>query len=230
MKFGKAVLLASVFSVVGSANAAVNVEFATGVESMFVNGDKTFNLLESTENVTLDNGLNQVVVRVSKLIEGQGQLEKYRSDPIVLTFSAKDQTVLIKPSQRIINSVDMSNFNANPMMKLTSKNGDLVDVKIDVLPKNKIGDSSTVFGRNYQKELSAYNLAQGYVIAKPEVVSQPEPKAIKLIGASHATVKIPTAAEKQPVSGSNAMILLQADFIRLSAEQRQAFLKWAKQQ
>lgn len=242
MKFGKAVLLAGVMAAMGSAQAAVNVEFATGVESMFVNGEKKLNLLESTEDVTLNNGLNQVVVRVSKLIEGQGQLEKYRSVPIVITFEAQDQTFMIEPSMRLINSVDQSNFDANPSMKLISKNGSKVNAKIDVLPKDISGDSSTIFGRDYKKELALYNRSQGYAIATHTPVTAPvEPKTFQVIGGAPnevvtapvpvaTAVAAPVVVQQPAVSGNNAMILMQADFLRMSEAQRQAFLKWAKQQ
>ncbi|MGF1686006.1 DUF2057 domain-containing protein [Photobacterium japonica] len=231
MKLGKAVLFASVFAAMSSAQAAVNVEFATGVESMFVNGEKKLNLLESTENVTLGNGFNQVVVRVSKLIEGQGQLEKYRSVPIVMTFEASDQTVLIEPTMRLLNSVDKSNFDANPSMKLVTKNGSAVKAKIDVLPKNMTGDTSTLVGRNYQNELTTYNRSQGYAIAAAaKVAPAPEPKTFQIIGAGSADTQTAVAVQQPVPSGNNAMILMQADFLRLSDAQRLSFLKWANQQ
>ena len=157
MKLGKKLLLASAMVMAHGANAAVEVSFTPDVETVIVNGQKTLNLLEKTEDLTLDNGLNQIVVRVSKLVEGQGQLEKYRSEPIVITLTTSDQSFEVQPGARVISSIDVRNFDANPYVKLVTLNGGTIDAKMDVLPKNKIGDSGAIFGRDYLKDLAYYN-------------------------------------------------------------------------
>lgn len=225
MKFGKATLLTTSLLFAYSANAAVDVTFSPDVETVIVNGNKTLNLLEKTEDLTLDNGLNQIVVRVSKLIQGQGNLEKYRSEPLVITFTADDQKFNIKPDVRIINSVDVSNFNAKPSMKLMTENGSIIDAKIDVLPKNKSGDSGSMFGRNYLKDLAYYNQAQGYAFAgqapivelkqEPKQLVKIEPKAVQPVAVVQPTKLV--AAEQE----------LKNIYSQLTPQQRKAFLGWA---
>lgn len=230
MKLGKKLLLATGFACAFSAQAAVEVKFAPDVEAMIVNGEQTFNLLESTKDVTLDDGLNQIVVRVSKLVEGQGQLEKYRSVPMVLTFTAAEQHLLIKPNMRILNAVDKQNFNANPRMKLTTLNGVSIDATIDILPKEKNVNTSNLLGRNYLKELALYNQSKGYALVgegEEVVIAHPEPKALKLVKAdvkaSVTTVPVAVKTVKAVSSESDIKSL----FSQLTPEQRKAFLGWA---
>ena len=225
MKFGKVTLLATSLFFAYGANAAVEVTFAPDVETIIVNGDKTLNLLEKTEDLRLDNGLNQIVVRVSKLIQGQGDLEKYRSEPLVITFTADDQKFNIKPDVRIINSIDVSNFNVKPSMKLVTENGSTIDAKIDVLPKNQIGDSGSMFGRNYLKDLAYYNQAQGYAFAgqAPIVELKQEPKQLVKI---ESKVVQPIAVV-QPTKLVAAEHELKNIYSQLTPQQRKAFLGWA---
>ena len=225
MKLGKATLLAiSLFFAFG-ANAAVDVTFAPDVETVIVNGNKTLNLLEGTEDLNLDNGLNQIVVRVSKLIQGQGELEKYRSEPMVITFTANDQNINIKPGARIISSVDVSNFNAKPSMELVAENGSIIDAKIDVLPKNQIGDSGSMFGRNYLKDLAYYNQAQGYAFAGQAPIVEPKQEPKQLVKIEPKAVQ--PIAVVQPTKLVAAEHELKNIYSQLTPQQRKAFLGWA---
>ncbi|WP_181314159.1 DUF2057 family protein [Photobacterium phosphoreum] len=225
MKLGKKLLLASAMVMAHGANAAVEVSFTPDVETVIVNGQKTLNLLEKTEDLTLDNGLNQIVVRVSKLVEGQGQLEKYRSEPIVITLTTSDQSFEVQPGARVISSIDVRNFDANPYVKLVTLNGGTIDAKMDVLPKNKIGDSGAIFGRDYLKDLAYYNQSQGYAFAGEEPLVKPklEPKQL---------VKIEPKAV-QPVAVILPTKLVAAEqeikniYSQLTPQQRKVFLGWA---
>lgn len=219
MKLFKKVLLTSALMLTSAANADVVVEFAPDVESIIVNGEKTFNLLESTKSVTLKDGLNQVVVRVSKLAEGQGQLEKYRSVPLVVTFTAADQTLLIKPSMRVLNAIDVSNYDENPSMHVVAKNGQRVDAKVERLPQDKTIDSSSFFSRNYVKELEQYNAAQGYALVSNTA------QAVETVKAVSKVQPIKTAKVLQEITSSEAD--LKQLYLQLSAEQRKSFLGWA---
>ncbi|OBU35201.1 DUF2057 domain-containing protein [Photobacterium phosphoreum] len=225
MKLGKKLLLASAIVLSHSANAAVEVSFAPDVETMIVNGNKTLNLLEKTEDLTLNNGLNQIVVRVSKLIQGQGDLEKYRSEPIVITFTADNQIFHIKPDGRIINFADGSNFNAKPSMQLVTANGSTIDAKIDVLPKNQIGDSGSMFGRNYLKDLAYYNQAQGYAFAGQAPIIEPKQEPKQLVKIEPKAVQ--PIAVVQPTKLVAAEHELKNIYSQLTPQQRKAFLGWA---
>ncbi|WP_163921220.1 DUF2057 domain-containing protein [Photobacterium sp. Alg240-V54] len=227
MKLGKKLLLASAMMMAHSANAAVEVSFAPDVETVIVNGNKTLNLLEKTEDLTLNNGLNQIVVRVSKLIQGQGDLEKYRSEPMVITFTANDQTFHIKPDGRIINFVDAKNFNDNPSMEIITASGSIFDAKVDALPRNNSGDSSVIFGRDYLKDLAYYNQSQGYAFAGQAPIIEPKKKPKQLVKIeSPATVDEPVAIV-QPAKMVAAEQELKNIYSQLTPQQRKAFLGWA---
>lgn len=225
MKFGKVTLLATSLFFAYGANAAVEVTFSPDVETVIVNGDKTLNLLESTEDLSLDNGLNQIVVRVSKLVQGQGNLEKYRSEPMVITFTADDQQIKIKPDGRIVNPVDVRNFNAAPSMQLVTANGSTIDAKIDVLPKNKSGDSGAMFGRDYLKDLAYYNQDQGYAFAGQAPIIEPKQEPKQLVKIEPKAVQ--PVAVVQPTKLVAAENELKNIYSQLTPQQRKAFLGWA---
>ncbi len=225
MKFGKVALLTTSLFFACSVNAAVEVTFAPDVETVIVNGNETLNLLENTEDLTLENGLNQIVVRVSKLVQGQGHLEKYRSEPMVITFTVNDQNINIKPNDRIINSVDVMNFDAAPSMKLVTTNGTSVEAKIEVLPKNKIGDTSSMFGRDYLKDLAYYNQALGYAFTGQEAIIQPKPIVPTKL------VKVESKAVDSVISNPVKLVAAEQEikniYSQLTPQQRKAFLGWA---
>ncbi|MCG3885693.1 DUF2057 domain-containing protein [Photobacterium leiognathi] len=224
MKLGKFTLLASSLFFTFCANADVNIDFSPDVETVIVNGKETLNILESTKSLSLENGLNQIVVRVSKLVEGQGNLEKYRSEPIVITFTTQDKKLMIKPKGRIINPVDVRNFNENPKMILETSDRSIIDVKMDVLPKNRSGDSSTIWGRNYIKDLAYYNQSQGYMFEGQEQIVEPKTGTMKLM-------KVDTEVAEQYISEPKNLVASEKEikliFSQLSKKQQKAFLSWA---
>lgn len=221
MKLGKLTLLATTYFISYGANAAVDVTFSPDVETVVVNGKKTLNLLESTEELKLDNGLNQVVVRVSKLVEGQGQLEKYRSEPIVITFNASDTKFNISPKNRIINAVDVSNFDANPSMKIDNYDNFKVNATIDVLPKNNSGDSGTIWGRDYLKDLAYYNQSKGYIFEGQEPIIDQDKKPMKLVKLENNN-----SSKAQQYSDNEIKKIFQ----KMDQKQRKDFLMWAVSQ
>ncbi|PSW63156.1 hypothetical protein C0W54_00665 [Photobacterium kishitanii] len=227
MKLGKKLLLASAMVMAHGAQAAVDVSFAPDVETVIVNGNKTLNLLEKTEDLTLNNGLNQIVVRVSKLVEGQGQLEKYRSEPIVITLTTGDQRFEVVPGARVVSSIDVRNFDANPSVKLVTANGSVIDAKMDVLPRNKSGDSSTLFGRDYLKDLAYYNQAQGYAFAGEQPLVEPKTKPKQLVKIESMATAVEPVVIAQPVKMVAAEQELKNIYSQLTPQQRKAFLGWA---
>ncbi|WP_318457795.1 YccT family protein [Photobacterium leiognathi] len=227
MKFGKKLLLASAMVMTHSANASVEVSFAPDVETVIVNGNKTLNLLEKTDDLTLNNGLNQIVVRVSKLIQGQGEIEKYRSEPVVITFTANNQTFHIKPDGRIINFVDAKNFNDNPSMEIVTDSGSIFDAKVDVLPRNNLGDSSVIIGRDYLKDLAYYNQSQGYGFAGEKPLVEPKKKPKQLVKLKSTTTAVEPIAVVQSAKIVAAEQELKKIYLQLTPEQRKAFLGWA---
>lgn len=227
MKLGKKLLLASAMVMAHSAHATVDVSFAPDVETVIVNGNKTLNLLEKTEDLTLNNGLNQIVVRVSKLVEGQGQLEKYRSEPIVITLTANDQQFKVVPGARVVSSIDVRNFDANPTVKLIASNGNVIDAKMDVLPRNNSGDTATLFGRDYLKDLAYYNQSQGYGFAGEKPLVEPKKKPKQLVKLESTTTAVEPIAVVQSTKIVVAEQELKKIYLQLTPEQRKAFLGWA---
>lgn len=227
MKFGKKLLLASAMVMTHNANASVEVSFAPDVETVIVNGNKTLNLLEKTDDLTLNNGLNQIVVRVSKLIQGQGEIEKYRSEPVVITFTADNQTFHIKPDGRILNSVDASNFDENPSMKIVTASGTIFEAKVDVLPKNKNGDSSVIFGRDYLKDLAYYNHDQGYAYTGQAPIVEPKKEPKQLFKVNSTASEVESLATLKSTKMVAAEKELKNIYSQLTPQQRKSFLSWA---
>ncbi|OBU14727.1 hypothetical protein AYY19_02875 [Photobacterium aquimaris] len=227
MKLGKKLLLASALVMAHGAQAAVDVSFAPDVETVIVNGNKTLNLLEKTEDLTLNNGLNQIVVRVSKLVEGQGQLEKYRSEPIVITLTVNDKQFKVVPGARVVSSIDVRNFDANPTVKLIASNGDVINAKMDVLPRNNSGDTATLFGRDYLKDLAYYNQSQGYAFAGEKPLVEPKKKPKQLVKIESPATAVEPVAIVQPAKMVAAEQELKNIYSQLTPQQRKAFLGWA---
>ncbi|WEM41658.1 DUF2057 family protein [Photobacterium sp. DA100] len=205
----------------GIANAAVEVSFDKDLELLVANGEAMGKLAMSPETITLENGPNQLVVRLSKLVSYSGEYKKFRSEPVVVTFDVADTELLVKPSRHIVREQHINGFDKNPSMKI-----DQAGKSFDAFHQGILLRSSGMM-RDHVKELEEYNIAQGFVAEDPRPKLEMKttsgkavvPAAVVKVGESNATA-----------NGDNALILLQADYLRLPIEQKQAFLRWAQSQ
>ncbi|MDD1783308.1 DUF2057 domain-containing protein [Enterovibrio sp. ZSDZ35] len=220
------------------AHAAVDVELSTDVEAIVVNGEELPLSVTSKTRFSLPNGVNQLVVRVSKLVQtGGSEWDKFKTDPLVLTFNVSDTSLEIRPTKKIFAERDIGDFKKNPSFVLVANNGQEIQANQMLLPKGK------GLLRDYQDDIDAFNKVHGIEFKKAEeMVVATKPLAIPANGTSVVApvvvapevatspvkaVQSVTVAEKVKVSSGNSMILMQADFLRMSAEEQQQFLQWA---
>ena len=196
--------------------SAVDIQLSPDIEVAVVNGESSFSFFGQDDQLQLNNGLNQLVVRVSKLIQGQGDLEKYRSEPMIITFDTTDTAINIQPGQRILNSVDANNYDDDPKLKVFDKSGSPINAKFDLLKREGKFDSSALFSRNYLKDVAIYNKKNGYSFVQSAI----EPEIIQT--ANIATLEVKPKKMVKTQDGS-----LQSQYLNLTTEQRKAFLQWA---
>ncbi len=109
-----------------SSLAAVEVDFHRDVSPLVVDGEEIgFNMF-SRDPYQLEDGQNQVVVRLSKLVDKQGEKEKFNSKVVVITFDTQDQSIVIEPATKVTRIDHAEKFNENPKFKLVAKSGDVI--------------------------------------------------------------------------------------------------------
>ncbi|PSU32122.1 DUF2057 family protein [Photobacterium lutimaris] len=209
-----ATLLAS-----ASSQAMVNVSFERDVELLAVNGKALSAFSTAPSKVELDNGPNQLVARVSKLVSYNGEFKKFLTYPVVLTFDISDADIDVSAGRVIIRDDQIKGFDKKPSLKVTMNGRAYTDFHQGLLPRG------TGIVRDYERELLTYNVDNGFAV---EEKTRP---SINYQSATAVTTSSTVAqATESPVSAGNALILLQADFLRLPEQQRATFIKWANQQ
>lgn len=199
----KSILLLGAF-VPFFSQADVNVTLHKDVEALLVNGEELPLSFLTKKKFKLANGINQLVVRMSKLIENRGQYEKFNTDLLVITFSASDSSFTISPSRKITAERQVNDFKQNPSFDLINAKGNKISSKQQVLP------ISRGLVQNYEKDIIKFNAKHGYQIGDYS------------INTMAAVAPVVTNA-----STKNKLILMQADYLRMSAKERQVFLDWA---
>ncbi|MDN3613540.1 DUF2057 family protein [Vibrio gallaecicus] len=155
MKRAIKTLVALAVCVPFSSLAAVNVQIHRDVAPIIIDGESVGFSFSKKSEVELANGVNQLVVRVEKLVDKQSEKEKFNSRPIVLTFNASDTEIYLEPAVNVKRSSQAEEFNENPAMRLTDQSGNEIEVTQAVLPT--LGGIT----RDYEKELIAYNKKSG---------------------------------------------------------------------
>ncbi|MCP3700010.1 MAG: DUF2057 domain-containing protein [Aliivibrio sp.] len=134
--------------------AQVNVEVDRDINVLAINGESVgFSLLKK-ENLEFKNGVNQLVVRIEKLVtSAYGEKEKFNSAPVIITFDLNDKNVEVLPSQKIKFAKDAEVFDKNPTFILKNiQGGSDLAMKQDILP------SAGGFTRDYELEIARYNV------------------------------------------------------------------------
>ena len=221
--------------------ANVDIKLHNDLEYLIVNGERVGLIVSKSGSKELDNGVNQIVVRVSKLIGKNAEFEKFNSEPIVLTFNASDVKLSVNPD-RIIKRVDtVGDFDKKPSVTVINSKGEKVDVHQGLL-KYQGG-----FSRDFVKELAVYNKDHNYQfgfvtidkpIQTPIITTPVSDSAIILIQADYLRLALPLQnafhawlnEPNRKSSTSNELILIKADYLRLSNKQKQTFLTWVNQQ
>lgn len=193
--------------------AEVGLNFGKELSPIIVQGEE-MGFFSSTDDFILENGENQIVFRMEKLIQNNGgERAKFNSHAFVMSFTANNTELLLEPDMRVLRESESIEFNRNPKIKLMDSNGARVDFKIDVLPA---GDTLT---RDYSKELANYNRAHGLQFA-----------ALTESVATETTTQVPRLAvetKNLSNSGVNASAMIDYWMKKATAQESETFTDWA---
>lgn len=204
-----ATVFASTTALAGMVTTSANIDF------LAVDGQKASkSLLKETRSVNIQGGeKHQLVVRVAEVIRVGSDRELFESDPIVVTFQAPNDDIVIS-APHIENDRDASAFRKNPQITLKTASGTPVSSVQEYLKQE--GFLPNV---NLVDNLSEYN-ASGAKAAVPSFAAMSMPAAVP--GLSKAQ------KGKVVVQGENMVEQqLQYWFQQADQETRQRFLKWA---
>lgn len=208
----KKTLLAGLMLAPTLAYSSVTLNVPKDVQMLTVNGqDVGFSSLgfDHKETVTLDDGVNQVVFRVSKVVsDGGNKGTKYTSVPMVATFDSSDSNLFIKIPK--LTSLSRGyQFNDKPSFSITD--GEQV---VPGLEKGKI-NAGLKFYADIVAEVERFNRSDEPASLKHFQVAKP--------AATTVTVSATTAT----YSESPDIEKFKHDFAKFSKEEKQAFLSWA---
>ncbi|WP_325891943.1 YccT family protein [Grimontia sp. NTOU-MAR1] len=196
--------------------ASVNVELDRNVAQLVVNGEQTGIFLNKQSKLELENGVNQLVIRVEKLVQSSnGEREKFNSKPVVLTFNAANSSLELTVDEKIDTTNQAREFDRAPKFIVREKNtGRVISNEQALLPS---GGGIT---RDYEREVERYNKKNNIIL---------EESAVFLDEMSEEGMKLnqTKTINSNYSSNDNRMIIMQADFLRMSAEEQKKFLKWA---
>jgi uncharacterized protein YccT (UPF0319 family) len=192
-------LIISLFAVCAfSAQAAINVSMHQDLELLVINGKNVGFTVFGNNKFTLENGQSQIVVRVSKLVIKQGEKEKFKSEPIIVSFDINDANLMISPSRTFMRVEEIQGFDKTPTVIVT-KEGLPIDVEQQLLERG-VGIS-----RDYAAELKAQNGNQN----------------IAQLAAVAAPVSVAKVSNVSPIKMSQDL------FSKASASEKDQFTNWA---
>lgn len=165
MKSFKILLLVGLVGTSFQSAADVKIGLNQDVQPVVINGDELGFSLTSKKEFNLENGQNQIVVQIEKLVQNRGEYEKYNSVPVVITLEQADTSLTISPSSKVSTTEDAKQFDKQPKFTVKNSNNDVVNVQQDRL------EALGGFTRDYEKELAAYNKANNIVLAGTTNVS-----------------------------------------------------------
>ena len=140
--------------------SAVDVQIQREIAPVIINGESLGFTLQKRSVLELDDGLNQVVVRIEQLVQNSlGEREKFNSTPVVVTFDESNVDLELTIPKRFSTIAKAEQFNENPQFLLTNKKtGKVVKTTQDILPN---GGGIT---RDYEKETARYNSKNGILL------------------------------------------------------------------
>ncbi|GAK82946.1 UPF0319 protein VPA1584 precursor [Vibrio ponticus] len=210
----KSTLLLTACFVAPQAWADVVIDLPRDVQVLVVNGEdagySSFGF-DYKENLTLQDGLNQVVFRISKVVNESGNKStKFKSKPLVATFDSSNSQLDLS----ILNVKTLQegyDFDSEPEFNLTAKSGSL-----DYFEKGQLLTLAT-FGADFVQATANFNKSS----EKASVASFSKQKVNPTSdGSKEGNVNLAQS------SVDDQLKLL---FLNKSAEDKQAFLSWAIQ-
>ncbi|MCG7498465.1 DUF2057 domain-containing protein [Vibrio sp. Of7-15] len=186
--------------------AEVLINFDRGVEVLAVGQHEyTPSILSSTADFKLNNGVNQLLIRVTALVNRNGAKEKYVSQPFVMKFTASDTELLVSAPFAIRDDRGVRKFEKQPHVLLT-QSGESYSFKSEMITSKEF----SLF-KNYNELLGKYNQSGGVA-------------SLSVIDMGSENVQITASESPDPCGKSSG---LQGDFLLMSFEGRQEFISWA---
>lgn len=237
MKVMKTLFAIGVLTASFAPQADVGLRFHNEVSPIIVDGEEVGFRVFGTPEYQLEDGTNQIVFRVSKLVEGTtGEREKYNSKPYVMTFNAKDLNLYLAPSGKITRKSHAKAFDEKPTFSLTDESGKQLDYSVEVLP------ASQGITRDYTKELAKFNKDNGIEVKNfvdSDAANINSTNSAKMIQywLDKATAEESetfvnwafanrTVANPQSLEGSKALSMLSHWYSEAGVDQRKQILAW----
>ncbi|ANU37144.1 hypothetical protein VSVS05_02040 [Vibrio scophthalmi] len=207
-KMKKILILSIAVMMSAFTQAQVTIQTDNRVEVLAVN--QTINKVpnKGKGHLKIANGDNQLLIRVTAMVDGNGGKTKFNSLPMVIRFHASDQTLDLTTPFAIRTERAVKKFAENPLVSVTSDGEDwpyIVDV---------IHDQTFELLKDYNAMLMRYNQTKG----KAALVSA---------GSNNRFTTV-----EQSESSTNSTELnrvMETAFFEMTPSQRQQFLAWAVQ-
>lgn len=192
------------------AHAKVTIQTDNRVEILAVNQVINSVPKQAKGDLKIENGVNQMLIRVTAMVDGNGGKQKFNSLPMVVKFEGHDETLKFETPFPIRDERAVTRFKSEPQVKVTS-GGQAVTVESDI-----IYDQTFALIKDYDEMLHGYNLAGGK--AAISVASQPQKVSSNVI--------VNSSVENQ---GKIAPSFdhIQHGFLEMTPAQRQEFISWA---
>ncbi|GIU08144.1 MULTISPECIES: DUF2057 domain-containing protein [unclassified Shewanella] len=198
-----------------SAFADVTLSMPSNSELVLVNGADA----SGREQLSLNNGVNQIAFRYLGRYQQQGSQTQFQSDVIVIKFDENDaQLKLSLPRIRSNNAADK--FNQSPEVTLEDQNNHAVTFELGMLIKKGLQ-----LGRDYEAEMAAYNLTEQTASLDIEPASIAMPQTAALVAATSAVSVSATTTQSGKGEQINVGQMLDFWYQQADEETRKAFKK-----
>ncbi|WP_039948974.1 DUF2057 family protein [Vibrio ichthyoenteri] len=190
------------------AQAQVTIKTDNRVEILAVN--QTINQVpeKGEGDLQIANGENQLLIRVTAMVDGNGGKTKFNSLPMVIRFDAADQTLTLETPFAIRNERAVKQFSDNPSVSIMSK-GQEIPYVLDT-----IHDQTFALLKDYNAMLSRYNQTQGKATIAPVAIQ------------ASTVPKTPLDHQRHDDSLHK---VAETAFMQMTPTQRQQFIAWAVQ-
>ena len=202
-----------------SAFADVTLSMPSNSELVLVNGIEA----SGREQLSLNNGPNQIAFRYLARYQQQGSQTQFQSDVIVIKFDEND-TQLDLSMPRIRSNSDADKFDQSPEVTLEDQNSNAVTFELGMLIKKGLQ-----LGRNYEAEMAAYNLTDQKASLNIEPTATSVTTASAAIAVATANTTAKTAPNNSVTSEVNSQVnvgqMLDFWYQQADEETRKAFKK-----
>ena len=197
------------------AMSAVDVTIEREIAPLVINGESLGFTLQKRSALDLDDGLNQIVVRIEQLVQNSlGEREKFNSTPVVITFDESDAELQLTLPKRFTTIVHAEQFNENPQFLLKNrKTGQVVDARQSILPN---GGGIT---RDYEKEVARYNSKNDILLNGVQPVVA--------VATTTAVVQNTSVAPSAPSLDSKSAEMVKYWFEKASSQDKEKFAELA---